>query len=199
MRFIMNKFCVALILIMFGVFNSVFANSTDFLVEEFLHDKNFENPYSQKEYDFTNITNIAIPLQICERVSSKDENTYENKEIQLKVRNDVYLKGKKILAKDDIINAKVGYIIPNGMNGIPATIYLTDFESSALDKDKILSDYHKAGKSKIYWVLPLKWLLTPLPPTGSLTNFIKGGQVTIKESDKIIIYYYPDWTMKNKI
>ena len=90
-------------------------------------------------------------------------------------------------------------MLPEWFPPVPAMIYLTDFDSPALDFDKILSDYHKSGKSKIYWVLPLKWLLTPLPPTGSLTNFIKGGQATIKESDKIIIYYFPDWEVKNNL
>ena len=189
----MNRFCVLLILLICGIFNSVFAESSDFLVDKFLQNKKFKNPYTPIEYDFT------IPLQICERISTKDENTYENKIVRLKVRNDVYLKGQKLLAKDDIIEARVGFMIPNGMNGIPAMIYLTDFDSPALDFDKILSDYHKSGKSKIYWVLPLKWLLTPLPPTGSLTNFIKGGEATIKESDKIIIYYFPDWEVKNNL
>lgn len=195
----MNRFCVLLTLLICGIFNSVFAESTDFLVDKFLQNKKFKNPYTPIEYDFTNLTRVTIPLQICERISTKDENTYENKIVRLKVRNDVYLKGQKLLAKDDIVEARVGFMIPNGMNGIPAMIYLTDFDSPALDFDKILSDYHKSGKSKIYWVLPLKWLLTPLPPTGSLTNFIKGGQATIKESDNIIIYYFPDWEVKNNL
>lgn len=40
------------------------------------------------------------------------------------------------------------------MNGIPAMIYLTDFDSPALDFDKILSDYHKSGKVRYIGFCP---------------------------------------------
>ena len=39
----------------------------------------------------------------------------------------------------------------------------------------------------------MKWALTILPPSGSLTNFIKGGHAKLKTNEVIELYYYPDW------
>lgn len=193
MRLIMIRNILSIIFILFCFVNPIFAESSDFLVDEFLAGKDFQNPYVAKNYDYTDIKRIAIPLELCETISTNDDTTFENKTVELKVRNDIYDGDNLILKKDDIVKAKVKYIIPNGMNGIPANIYLADFEIDGIDSSKILGTYRKAGLNRMYWVLPLKYALTPLFPLGSLTNFIKGGQSTIKPTDKIIIYYFPNW------
>ena len=61
----MNRFCVLLILLICGIFNSVFAESTDFLVDKFLQNKKFKNPYTPIEYDFTNLTRVTIPCRFA--------------------------------------------------------------------------------------------------------------------------------------
>ena len=51
----------------------------------------------------------------------------------------------------------------------------------------------KFGLDLSLLVFPIKWALTFLPPTGSLTNFILGGHASIKENKIIELYYYPNW------
>ncbi len=109
------------------------------------------------------------------------------------VAKTVFYKHKAILRQGDIVFGKVKYIISSGLNGIPYSIVVDDFEFKNLDPNKIKSEYQKDGFNRTYLVLPLKWSLTFLPPTGSLTNFIKGGHSTISPKDKITLYYFPNW------
>lgn len=79
------------------------------------------------------------------------------------------------------------------MNGIPASIIFGDFKFENIDKNKIDYTYERFGQDRSLWVFPLKWALTILPPTGSLTNFIKGGHARLKTNKVIQLNYYPEW------
>ena len=79
------------------------------------------------------------------------------------------------------------------MNGIPASIIVGNFEVENIPKGQISDSFEIRGQDRSLWVYPLKWALTILPPTGSLTNFIKGGHAKLKENKTIQIYYYPEW------
>ena len=109
------------------------------------------------------------------------------------MQTDVYYKGHKILKKGDPVYAKVSTILKSGMNGIPASIIFSDFKFENLQSAKFTDTYEKFGMDRSLWVFPLKWALTPLPPTGSLTNFIKGGHAKLRTNEIFEIYYHPEW------
>ena len=79
------------------------------------------------------------------------------------------------------------------MNGIPASIVFKDFDISEIAKGQISDTYEIYGQDRSWLVFPLKWALTILPPSGSLTNFIMGGHAKLKTKKPIIVYYYPEW------
>lgn len=93
--------------------------------------------------------------------------------------------------------ARVETVATQGMNGIPAMIILDRFEIPGLDSAKMKSSYIKKGLNLTYIVLPVKWALTILPPTGSLTNFIVGGPAKVSPKKDVTIYYYPEWECFN--
>ena len=98
-----------------------------------------------------------------------------------------------VVGADRIYIIKDEQIVESGMNGIPYYIYLGDFEIEGLESSKIMADYHKTGLNLVYWVYPFKWALTFLPPSGMLTNLIKGGHAKITTADVITVYYFPEW------
>lgn len=144
------------------------------------------------DYDFSDTTCIPIKLGITKEISTKDS-IIEGQTIYFKSLYSVYHNKQKILSRGDIIPAKIETLVTSGMNGFPAEIIVDDFEIPNIDNKKLKSTYTKKGQNRCYFVFPLKWLLTPLPPTGSLTNFIKGGHAKIKTSDVVTVYYYPNW------
>lgn len=79
------------------------------------------------------------------------------------------------------------------MNGIPASIILGNFKIPEIDSNKLQKEYEKFGFDLSLLVYPIKWLLTPFPPTGYLTNFIKGGHAKISQNQIITINYYPNF------
>lgn len=164
-------------------------------VEDFaaLELKNAELPKTNTNYDYTDTFSIPLYLQITEKISTKDKDLYEGKKVYFKAVKTSFYKHKPLLKEGEIVEAEVKYIISSGLNGIPYTIIIDDFKFKNLDSNKILSGFQKDGFNRTYFVLPLKWALTPLPPTGSLTNFIKGGHSKITPKDKITLYYFPNW------
>lgn len=144
------------------------------------------------DYDYTSTKNVKLEFYPEIELSTKD-GIIEGEVIPLKTINDVYVGNKLILNKGTIVHAKVGTAITAGMNGFPAEIIINDFEIPGIDSEKIFGEYSKLGQNRCLWVYPLKWALTPFPPTGSLTNFIYGGHAKLKTTDKITIYYYPEW------
>ena len=144
------------------------------------------------EYDYTSTEYVPIELSPMVELSTK-EGIIEGERIALRVLSDVCYNGRILVKKGEIVSAEVGTVITAGMNGFPAEIILNNFEIPGIKSSKILSDYSKVGQNRCYWVYPLKWALTPIPPTGSLTNLIFGGHANLKTTDIVKIYYYPEW------
>ena len=164
----------------------------DRLVEETLSGKEFENPYKPYKYNYEDTRVIPIRLSVISDINS-EKDIQEGQDVVFIVKNDVYFKGKKIIKKGDKVYATVETILKSGMNGIPASIIFNDFKFEGLESGKFTDTYEKFGQDRSLWVYPLKWVLTPLPPTGSLTNFIKGGHAKLKTREIIEIYYHPYW------
>ncbi len=164
----------------------------DQLVEETLSGKEFENPYKPYKYNYEDTRVIPIRLSVISDINS-EKDIQEGQDVVFIVKNDVYFKGKKIIKKGDKVYATVETILKSGMNGIPASIIFNDFKFDGLESGKFTDTYEKFGQDRSLWVYPLKWVLTPLPPTGSLTNFIKGGHAKLKTREIIEIYYHPYW------
>ena len=164
----------------------------DQLVEETLSGKEFENPYKPYKYNYEDTRVIPIRLSVISDINS-EKDIQEGQDVVFIVKNDVYFKGKKIIKKGDKVYATVETILKSGMNGIPASIIFNDFKFDGLESGKFTDTYEKFGQDRSLWVYPLKWVLTPLPPTGSLANFIKGGHAKLKTREIIEIYYHPYW------
>lgn len=164
----------------------------DELVEKTLAGKKFENPYKPYKYNYEDTRAIPVRLSIISDINS-EKDIQEGQDIVFIVRNDVYFKGKKIIKKGDWVYATVETILKSGMNGIPASIIFSDFRFEGLESAKFTDTFEKFGQDRSLWVFPLKWALTPLPPTGSLTNFIKGGHAKLKTGEVFEIYYHPYW------
>lgn len=164
----------------------------DRLVEETLSGKEFENPYKPYKYNYEDTRVIPVRLSVISDINS-EKDIQEGQDVVFIVKNDVYFKGKKIIKKGDKVYATVETILKSGMNGIPASIIFNDFKFEGLESGKFTDTYEKFGQDRSLWVYPLKWVLTPLPPTGSLTNFIKGGHAKLKTREIIEIYYHPYW------
>ena len=148
--------------------------------------RNGELPYESFE-------RIPIKLQILEPISTKKNNITDGQKIKFKVKQNVKHNHHVILTAGTIVEGTVETFMPRGMNGIPGVIILDDFEIPGLEKSKLKSTYIKRGPDLSLCVFPLKWALTFLPPTGSLTNFIVGGNAKISTKDTIQVFYYPAW------
>lgn len=188
----MNKFLFAIFLILFG--QICFAQSfiqDDFAIKT-LSEKEIMTPKTNLEYNYQDTTKIKIPIKITETVKS-EKHLQEGQILEFRTTSMVRKKGVTIVRKNQVVKARVETIIKNGMNGIPASIVIGNFETAGLDTNKITSEYEIFGADLSLLVFPLKWALTFLPPTGSLTNFILGGHAKIKANKTIDIYYYPNW------
>lgn len=182
-------FFIILLLLFFQIPTN--AEIKDFMVETIDESKVVE-PYVNVNYDYSDTLRIPIQLQITKKISTRDKDLYEGNIVEFRVVDNVYVKDKMLLKKGDIVTAKVKLIEPSGMNGIQFIITLGDFYSEKLNRDKLTFEYEKHGWNRTYIVLPIKWALTILPPTGSLTNLIKGGHSKITPRTKVFIYYYPN-------
>lgn len=164
----------------------------DNLVDTTLKNRELENPYKAYKYNYLDTKKIPVHLSVIADINS-EKDVFEGQTVVFRVQNDVWYKREKIIKKDDLVPAKVETIITSGMNGIPASIIFGDFKLENIEQSKIKADFEKFGLDRSFWVYPLKWALTPLPPTGSLTNFIKGGHAKLKTNEIVEIYYYPNW------
>ena len=152
--------------------------------------KNSLKPNAHTKYNYTSTTKIPVYLKITEDIKS-EKDIFEGQNVKFIVVDDVVYNGATILPKNTIIPAKVETIITSGMNGIPASIIFGSFKF--YDKNKFDYTYEVFGQDRSLLVFPLKWALTPLPPTGSLTNLIMGGHAKLKTKKIITIYYHPEW------
>lgn len=164
----------------------------DELVESTLKNKPLQNPYKPYKYNYEDLKVVPIELRVMVNIKSEND-IEEGEKIVFLACHDVYEKGHKILEKNELVYATVETIISSGMNGIPASIIFGDFKFNNIDSSKVTDTYEVYGQDRSLWVYPLKWALTFLPPTGSLTNFIKGGHAKLKDRDIIVLYYHPNW------
>ena len=190
----MNKKVISLILflICFNLNIQAKAIIQDDFVNTTLKNKNLEKPYVHNNYNYEDTKRVPVRLSVIADINSEKDLT-EGQTVVFRSLQDVWHKGKKIIAKDELVNARVETIISSGMNGIPASIIFSDFKFKNVDEGQFSDTYEKYGQDRSLWVYPLKWALTILPPTGSLTNFIKGGHAKLKSDEVVEIYYYPNW------
>jgi len=143
-------------------------------------------------YDYSSTRVIPIKLSITETISTRQPHN-DGEELKFRVLESVYDNGELVLKQGDIVSAKLETFVKRGMNGFPAELLIDDFEIPGIRPSQIKGDYTKKGVNLCWLVFPLKWALTPLPPSGSLTNFIIGTNVALKPKNVVIIHYYPDW------
>lgn len=188
----MNKFIfITAFLIFFGLPCSSQVIQDSF-AEHILKNQTFEKPQPHLNYNYKDTAKIPIRMTITKDITSESD-LYEGENVNFRVAGDVIYNGETVIAKGTIVPAKVETIITSGMNGIPASIIFGDFKFPNIDENKIDYTYERFGQDRSLWVFPLKWSLTFLPPTGSLTNFIKGGHASLKSNKIIVIYYHPNW------
>ena len=94
----------------------------------------------------------------------------------------------KLLEKINVINKPS--ISDLNTNNV---IIFDDFQVPNIKPNQITGMYEVYGQDRSLIVFPLKWALTIFPPTGSLTNFIKGGHAKVKTNKTITLYYHPKW------
>lgn len=165
----------------------------DYFVEKTLASNIYPAPYTNLNYNYESLERVPIKLQITNSISTKKDNIYDGEKLEFRVREDVFYDNKIIIKKGTIVKAEIETYITRGWNGIPAALIIDNFEIPNIEKDKLKSLYIKKGANRTIYILPVKWALTPLPPTGSFTNIILGGHAKITPKDKIVIYYYPKW------
>ena len=151
-----------------------------------------KQPQIIKNYNYESTNKVPIKLKIINPIKSEAD-IYEGQFIDFKVVKDVSYNNKIIAHRGTLVPVRVAAIITPGMNGIPASIILNSFDIEGLSQKQITNDYEISGQNRSLLVFPLKWALTILPPTGSLTNLIMGGHAKIKPKNHITVYYYPEW------
>ena len=144
-------------------------------------------------YNFEGTEKVPIKLTIDKEILS-EKDVYEGQIVNFKAVNSVKYNNVFIIRRGDIVPARVKVVISSGMNGIPASIIFDNFKIQGISSSQLDESFEVFGQDRSLWVFPLKWALTPLPPTGSLTNFIKGGHVKVKRGKILTIYYHPHWT-----
>lgn len=185
----MNKIILTIFLFCFVFCAKAFAIEDEFASITLINSK---KPTTHTNYNYSSTRKIPIKMNLIKDYGNEKE-VYEGQKVKLKIREDVVCNNEIIIKKDEIITAEIGIIISTGMNGIPASVILKNFEIENVPKSKLSNTYELFGQDRSLIVFPLKWALTWLPPTGSLTNFIMGGHVRLKPRKKITIYYFPEW------
>ncbi len=196
----MNRFLLCLVLcIIFmplGAFAEEVQVKTDSLVETTLQNVDIKKPYIHKEYDYEPLEKIPLKISLQNPIKS-EKNLYEGEIVYFIVQKSIYENNRIKIRRGDRIKARVSTIISSGMNGIPASVIFDDFEFIDCPKKikygQVTDTLEIFGQDRTYFVFPLKWALTILPPTGSLTNFIKGGHVRVNTKKIFTLYYHPKW------
>lgn len=184
----MNRIIILLLFLM--CFSNVVEAMTDEIADGL--PRAVKQPVVYDGYNFEQTVKIPVKLKILENIKSEYD-IYEGQYVEFKVAKDVVYNEKVVIKRGTPTLARVSTIITSGMNGIPASIIFNDFDIEGIKKTQLSDSYEVFGRDRSLLVFPLKWALTPLPPTGSLTNFIKGGHAKVKIKKPITIYYYPEW------
>ena len=186
----MNRFLV-LILFFYFIVQPAYSIQDRF-VNSSLNLEEIETPVPVTEYNYNDTTMIPVYLRITKKISSEN-NVFEGESIAFLVDSDVIYNDVVKIKAGTLVQAKVETVISSGMNGIPASIILGDFQIPNISQTQIDDSYEIIGQDRSLIVFPLKWALTILPPTGSLTNFIKGGHARLGTNKIIKLYYHPNW------
>lgn len=165
----------------------------DAIVSEILKNKSLKKPHVNQGYNYQSVKKIPVKASIIKSVSTRNEGVYDGMPLVFKVQNNIEYKNKILIKKGAHLNARTVSYTSKGMNGVPACIYVTDFNIEGINPDKLTQEYRKCGFNMTAYILPLKWALTFLPPLGTFTNFIPGANASIKPSDIVTLYYYPEW------
>lgn len=181
-----------ILVLLFLSFGKSFALTEDELVKTTLSNKNIEKPYTNLDYNYEDTDTVDVKLSVLEDIKN-EKYLHEGQIIKFQVVRDVKYQNEIVIKHGTIATARVETIIANGMNGIPASVVLGDFDVEGVPWSKLTSTYEEFGLDLSLMVYPLKWALTILPPTGTLTNFIKGGHVKLKSKNVITIKYHPNW------
>ncbi len=186
------KFLLQALLITAFLSNVSYALVEDELVKATLSAENVKKPETHTTYNYEDTDVVDIRLSVLENIKN-EKYLQEGQIINFRVVRDVKYNGEVVIKRGTIATARVETIITNGMNGIPASVVFGDFRIEGIPWSKLTSNYEKYGFDMSLLVYPLKWALTILPPTGSFTNFIKGGHVRLKSTNIITIQYHPNW------
>lgn len=186
----MNRFLYLVLFIFLSSFCVALSVEDDFALEL---DKNISPAETYLNYNYESTTKIPLLLKVTEPIKSEKE-VYEGQKVYFRVVKDVLYNNKLIFKRGEKIESKITAIITPGMNGIPASIIFTNFKLVEQSiKGQLSAEYEIQGQDRSLIVFPLKWALTILPPSGSLTNLIMGGHAKLKTKERITIYYYPEW------
>ena len=153
---------------------------------------NVKPPIVNTKYNYQDTDSVPVKLIIAQNIKS-EQDLYEGQTVNFKLVRHIIYNNKIIARRGTTVPAKVKMIITSGMNGIPASIIFDDFQVPNIKSNQITGTYEVFGQDRSLFVFPLKWALTILPPTGSLTNFIKGGHAKVKTNRTIMLYYHPNW------
>ena len=189
----MNRLCKVLILLALYFGQSALAQDivNDVFVEETLSEYVGKSLPTAKVCNHQNLTRVPIVLNSKEVIRSR--NVTDGEFYEFVVKKPVIYNHKCIVPKGTIVKGRLETMATKGMNGIPAMMIFDDFIIPGIEPEKLKSYYIKRGLNLTLLVLPLKWALTILPPTGSLTNFIMGGPAKISPRTDITLFYYPEW------
>lgn len=195
----MSKFLLVLIACFMVIGGSAYSETVpDKFADETLKEyvgKGF--PQAHPMCNFQSTERVPITLTPQDTVTSKAG--VDGTTIKLLVKDNIFYRGKLLVSRGTSATAKVEIVATQGMNGIPAMIVVDRVEIPGLDSAKMKSYFVKKGLNLTYLVLPIKWVLTPFPPTGSLANFIIGGPTKLSPKNEVTIYYYPDWECPKNI
>ena len=185
----MNKF-----LVLFLIFFTCLKCSAEIIQDNFAMETVgiINAPLINTKYNYENTDVVPVKLVVAQNIKSEKE-LYEGQTVEFKLIRHVTYNNKIIAKRGTIVPAKVKIIISTGMNGIPASIIFDNFQIPNIKPNQITDMYEVYGQDRSLIVFPLKWALTILPPTGSLTNFIKGGHAKLKTNKTITLYYHPQW------
>lgn len=192
----MNKIVFIIFILLFLLFTegAVFAIQTDTFIEERLSGKIFKKPEEHLFYNYENTDKVIIPLQITKTIASSGKyETYEGDIVEFTVKENVFYKGNLFVKKGTKVSARVDIVLKKGISGIPGEIHLSDFNIPDINKGQIIEPVEKCGQNRMLWILPLKFVLTFLPPSGSFTNIIFGGDAKIKPKNTLKLTVYPNW------
>lgn len=171
----------------------------DNLVDETLSNIEIKKPESVIEYDYSATDNIIIPLRITKKITTAlIKKSYEGQNLEFIVEKDVYYNQEKLVSKGDSVTARLEIITTRGLVGVPAEIFITDFDIPNLDNNKIMEPVSKRGFSTTALIIPVKAILTPFPPFGSISNIFIGFNASLTPKKTIKIHYYPKFQITTK-